>query len=390
MNREGPPQPHLIKFDSKSSIKIGKDGLEAENATSAFDHVKADVKVRAGKWYYEVRILSSGVMRFGWCSDKCHLGSDALGSTTDSWALDTYYRVSYNGTHTERFGDYWSSGDVLGCVLDLEAKTIAYYRNGTEIGVAFSGVTATEPLCPAASLQKKQKCLFNFGKEPFSFPVTEVFPDIRALHINITKEQQVSLDKLFDKYRDIGHKETGERDDVIRGNGSLTYSSELGISDDKDPGLLVVAWKLNATTKVWEFTRGEFVGGWSVLGCWNLDTMKRKLREWKDELKNPAKFKPFYNFCFDYLKEEKKILSTEEAVTVWEMLGLHSSWSMMAKFVEFLTATNKKAVSRDTWRLFLNFVEQYPKSFAQYDADGCWPSLLDEFVEWTAAGAASS
>jgi len=120
---------------------------------------------------------------------------------------------------------------------------------------------------------------------------------------------------------------------------------------------------------------------------------KKKCQSWRDELKNQAKFKQFYNFVFDYLKEEKKILSKnakhfklnllvqpamEEATTVWEMLGVSDKWPLYRHWAEFVK--DKKSISRDTWRLFLNFIEQYPKDVSTYDADSCWPSVLDEVL----------
>lgn len=35
--------------------------------------MKANVKVKGGKWYYEVRINSYGKAQVGWCTDKCSI-----------------------------------------------------------------------------------------------------------------------------------------------------------------------------------------------------------------------------------------------------------------------------------------------------------------------------
>ena len=60
--------------------------------------------------------------------------------------------------------------------------------------------------------------------------------------------------------------ESGETQDLVQGNGILQYSQDMGI-DDKDPLLMVIAWKLNSMHgKAWEFTRDEFVGGWAIQG----------------------------------------------------------------------------------------------------------------------------
>jgi len=378
----------MQKMDSKGAVKIGKDGLEVDNQGNNFENVRADVKVRAGKWYYEVKLLTYGKMHIGWCTDKCEVQTNSyetgIGNDNESYAYDGSCQKAWHGSasNNERYGEYWNNGDVVGSLIDLESKTISYYRNGKDLGVAFNNVTIGDGLYPALSLQKRQKCLFNFGKEPFSYPLTEVFPDVHPLHLNLSKQQQEELEKCFDKYKNIAHNttESGEILDIISGPGLLEYGQDLGITDDKDPMLMVVAWKLNANHgKCWEFIRDEFVGGWAIHGCYNIPTMRKKCAQWRDEVKTPTKFKQFYYFVFDYLKEDKKILAMEEATTVWDMLGMGERWALFPQWLEFLR--EKKAISRDTWRLFLNFIEQYPRDLSNYDSDGCWPSMIDEFVE---------
>jgi len=392
MNREGPATVKMQKLDSKGATKITNDGTQCDNQGNNFENVRADVKVRGGKWFYEVKLLTYGKMHFGWCTDKCQIATNAntgIGNDNESWGYDGSSQKAWYGTNTTnngRYGEYWNNGDVIGCVLDLEAKTMSFYRNGKDMGVAFTNFNVGDGMYPAASLQKRQKCEFNFGKTAFKYPLSEVFPDIHPLHLILTKDQQTALEKLYEKYRGMGVnlKESTEAIDSIRGDGLLHYGQDLGITDDKDPLLLIIAWKLNAIRKIWEFQKEEFCGGWAIHGCYNSETMKKKARGWAEELKDPSKFKLFYHFVFDYLKEDKKIIGMEEALTVWDMIGFTSDlkstrWLLMPKWVEF--AKEKKSISRDTWRLFLAFAEQYPKDLSSYDADGCWPSMIDEFVE---------
>jgi hypothetical protein len=74
------------------------------------------------------------------------------------------------------------------------------------MGTAFTGVTAGEGLHPAISCQAGQKCAVNFGKEPFKYPLNNAFPDIKPLHINLTKDQQKKLEQVFDQYKSVGIK----------------------------------------------------------------------------------------------------------------------------------------------------------------------------------------
>jgi hypothetical protein len=48
------------------------------------------------------------------------------------------------------YGDKYGFGDVIGCQLDWDAKTIEYYKNGVSQGVAFTSLTS--PCYAAVSL----------------------------------------------------------------------------------------------------------------------------------------------------------------------------------------------------------------------------------------------
>jgi len=131
------------------------------------------------------------------------------------------------------------------------------------------------------AFKKKQKVLFNFGKDPFQYALNEVFPDIHPLHLFLSKSQQSDLEKTFERYKNVGVSlgESTEHEDVIRGQGLMQYGQDLGITDDKDPMLLMICWKLNSShKKCWELTKEEFIGGWGIIGSHNIDTMKKKMR----------------------------------------------------------------------------------------------------------------
>lgn len=77
-----------------------------------------------------------------------------------------------------RFGPFWRSGDIYGVCLDMDNGKIEYYRNGVQLGEAFSNIERGPGLAlfPAASLAVNEIIIANFGGSPFRYPVAGYNP----------------------------------------------------------------------------------------------------------------------------------------------------------------------------------------------------------------------
>ncbi|NDW60263.1 DCN1-like protein, partial [Yangia sp. PrR004] len=49
---------------------------------------------------------------------------------------------------------------------------------------------------------------------------------------------------------------------------------------------------------------------------------------------------------------------------------------------QFLQVRHNKAISRDTWAQLLEFVKTIDPQLSNFDDEGAWPYLIDEFVEY--------
>jgi Kip1 ubiquitination-promoting complex protein 1 len=142
--------------------------LEIE-AQSNWVSIRANTAVFADRYYYEVQILTPGVMQIGWCTLQTQFSQhEGVGDSECSYAFDGYRRVKWNQGQ-QAYGQRWVTGDVIGTMIDLDKGTIRYWRNGQPLGVAFSNVKSGPNMAyfPAISMQKQERCIFNFGLRPF-------------------------------------------------------------------------------------------------------------------------------------------------------------------------------------------------------------------------------
>lgn len=134
--------------------------------------------------------------------------------------------------------------------------------------------TETKPTQP---LQQPTPSIVTPSKDGFisvgtAQPKKEPEPE-KPKHEPPKDKKTAQLEELFEKYKSVAKKweqanyliadikdedeeEEEERGDIIKGMGFLTYSQDLGVTDDKDPTLIIIAWKLQVNQPaVWQISR---------------------------------------------------------------------------------------------------------------------------------------
>ena len=150
----------------------------------------------SGRWYYEVTI---GVVyetlcqpRFGWRDEPSVSAGERRherGRRIKFWGVDGVCKkkeakVDMASIYDGDYGMAWKEGDVLGCLADLDAKTLSFSLNGSTdapMGVAFEGIGFEGSLFPALraeqglSISAAFAVSCNFG-EDFANPLKHL-PD---------------------------------------------------------------------------------------------------------------------------------------------------------------------------------------------------------------------
>ena len=255
------------------------------------------------------------------------------------------------------------------------------------VGDVFDNLPTNKFLFPAVSLKRYQQVEFNFGKTAFKHPQNDFLP----LHSFLTDKQRQELEKTFDKYKQDGILLSESREDYgdfIKSDGVFKLAKDIGASGDTDPIMLVAAWKMNCA-RAWEIERKEWMT-LALYGIHNVQKLASEAAKWKKEtFADNKRFKPFYSFCFDYLREDKKSLSVEECKLLWKILSFDNQrWPLWNDWMSFLETKAIKSVAKDDWNLLFNFILKYPKNLDNFVDEDPWPILIDSFVEFVETGGA--
>ncbi|KAE8699106.1 defensin-like protein 6-like [Hibiscus syriacus] len=130
-----------------------------------------------------------------------------------------------------------------------------------------------------------------------------------------------------------------------------------------------------------EYSKEEFFTGLQALGIDSLEKFIQRISFMRSELKDEQKFREIYNFAFGWAKE-KKSLALDTAIGMWQLLFAEMQWPLVDHWCQFLQARHNKAISQDTWSQLLVLARTMDLALSNYDAEGAWPCLIDEFVEY--------
>ncbi|PAA78833.1 hypothetical protein BOX15_Mlig019048g2 [Macrostomum lignano] len=188
----------LSPTESTDAVQILPSGLEARSDAPGFETAVAACSVGVGsgnccRWYFEVTLVTAGVMQIGWASTDTPLlrdeglgvGDDAASVAIDGCRCCLWHR----GRQDKRRYRWrrWRVGDVVGCLLEFSANqqqqqqpqsaggwaAARFSLNGawSSAGTAVRLPAVGAAYRPAASLMASQQLRFNFGgsEQPFRY-----------------------------------------------------------------------------------------------------------------------------------------------------------------------------------------------------------------------------
>jgi len=162
----------INSLDKNLSDVVLSEGNLKMTTTAVNKGSRATIGVSSGKWFWEIKIGSKGsndiligiAQPFNWSLD--YVGSS---STSYSYASGAQ---KYNNTSASSYGASFTTNDIIGVALNMDDGEIAFYKNGSSQGTAYTGIPTTDFILPAFSGQSgggvDTDFSVNFGSPPYS------------------------------------------------------------------------------------------------------------------------------------------------------------------------------------------------------------------------------
>jgi len=177
-----------------------------------------------------------------------------------------------------------------------------------------------------------------------------------------------------------------ESDGIIGPDGVEKLCKALEL-DPSDVHVLVLAWVLGAA-QMGYFSSQEWTSGIESIGPAQTEgELRDRLKDiYIRTRRSGEQLRDLHRFTHKFCREErKKNIDVDSAIAMLQLLHGEAFPQHVPKLVEFLKGNDtccKRGVSYDEWTLILNFCSEIMPDCSNYQDDGAWPLLLDDFVEW--------
>lgn len=171
-------------------------------------------------------------------------------------------------------------------------------------------------------------------------------------------------------------------ENLLGPDGMEKFCEDIGV-EPENIVMLALAWKLQAQNMGF-FKVDEWMNGMTDLQCDCIAKLQSKLEYLRSFLADPVTFKSIFRFAFDFAKEENQRSLDIDTAKIMLTLLLGGQWPLQSSFTQFIEQQQGryKVINKDQWCNVLEFSRTIHPDLTNYDEDGAWPVMLDEFVEW--------
>lgn len=168
---------------SQNNLRVHYKGAGKSHSDAASVRTDHPIPAACGLYYFEVKIISkgkNGYMGIGLTSQNFKI------NRLPGWDKHSYGYHGDDGnsfcssSNGQPYGPTFTTGDIIGCGVNMVNNTCFYTKNGLDLGIAFRDLPPK--LYPTVGLQTPgEEVDANFGQEPFKFDqIEDMIKQMRA------------------------------------------------------------------------------------------------------------------------------------------------------------------------------------------------------------------
>ncbi|RPK28777.1 SPRY domain-containing protein [Paenibacillus xylanexedens] len=200
--------------DMNGNMTLSNNNLTITSAIAASDagNIRATHGKTSGKWYWETKLNSGSTSLFvGIASKSYPINSPVFnGTSVGATQIRAYYGNSGRKLPEDiAYGSAMAVGDIIGTALNLDDKTLEFFKNGVSMGVSHTDLIGLDEVLPMHKSMGTATRTFttNFGASSFAYTIPSGF---RAYNSEVNTKILIvhnSIYKHFDKgmWKDISN-----------------------------------------------------------------------------------------------------------------------------------------------------------------------------------------
>ena len=161
----------LNVLNKYSGVTLSEGNLTAKGPDAAWRNVDNTIHMSSGKWYWEVYINDvstyqmHGIVPTVRANGRTDFYADIYpGSYSDEWGYRNNGYLYNSASPNTSWGSTYTTGDVLGFALDMDAGTLDVTKNGASTGSQITGISGTYRTC-CTVYGSSSKASYNFGQD---------------------------------------------------------------------------------------------------------------------------------------------------------------------------------------------------------------------------------
>lgn len=230
------------KWRSGGNVSLSDDWLDV-TSVGMQSTVFATEGKSSGRWYWEIDYLKgTKTSIIGIATKNYSLAAPYIGSSAESYGYysrsgDVFMYASLKG-ESKSYGEQYDAGDTIGIALDMDGKTIEFYKNGKAQGsLPVEGMTAdVYAAVSGAGSFSNDTVRAHFKESSFKYPIPEGYkpydisdqPQERVVVENIKSDLVVGEQFYVDLLIENGHNICAEDLKLAYDQNKFEY---IGVED---------------------------------------------------------------------------------------------------------------------------------------------------------------